>query len=95
VFINHEQAYCADGACTNGTEEYFSRFRPAEISHHHHIAGTYLLRHAQDSSWREDNRRVSNGEQTRNVASLAMRKGPSVDFSGYWQRQVAAPAHQA
>jgi transposase-like protein len=90
--INHEQAYSADGACTNMAEEYFSRLRRAEIGHHHHIAGTYLLRYAQESSWREDNRRVSNGEQTRNVAALAMRKGPSVDFSGYWQRHIKTAA---
>ncbi|HEX4158727.1 MAG TPA: IS1595 family transposase [Rhizomicrobium sp.] len=86
--INHEQAYSADGACTNMAEEYFSRLRRAEIGHHHHIAGTYLLRYAQESSWREDNRRVANGDQTRTVASLAMRRGPSVDFSGYWQRHI-------
>lgn len=88
--INHEQAYSADGACTNMAEEYFSRLRRAEIGHHHHIAGTYLLRYAQESSWREDNRRVSNGEQTQTVAALAMGKGPSVDFGGYWQRHIKA-----
>jgi hypothetical protein len=86
--INHEQAYSADGACTNMAEEYFSRLRRAEIGHHHHMAGTYLLRCAQESSWREDNRRVSNGERTRNVVSLAMRRGPSVDFGEYWQRHI-------
>ena len=47
-----------DGACTNWAEEYFSRLRRAEIGHHHHIAGPYLLRYAQEASWREDNRRV-------------------------------------
>ena len=88
--INHEQAYSTDGACTNMAEEYFSRLRRAEIGHHHHIAGAYLLRYAQEASWREDNRRVSNGEQTRTVAALAMRRGPSVDFSGYWQRHIKA-----
>jgi len=88
--INHEQAYSADGACTNSAEEYFSRLRRAEIGHHHHIAGTYLLRYAQESSWREDNRRVANGEQTQTVASLAMHRGPSVDFCGYWQRHLKA-----
>jgi len=86
--INHQEAYSADGACTNMAEEYFSRLRRAEIGHHHHIAGTYLLRYAQEASWREDNRRVTNGEQVRTVAQLAMKRGPSVDFSGYWQRHV-------
>jgi hypothetical protein len=48
--INHQEAYSDDGACTNWAEEYFSRLRRAEIGHHHHIAGTYLLRYAQESS---------------------------------------------
>src|SRR5271155_4013696 len=29
--INHQQAYSADGACTNGAEGYFSRLRRAEV----------------------------------------------------------------
>jgi transposase-like protein len=88
--INHEEAYSLDGACTNWAEEFFSRMRRAEIGHHHHIAGAYLLRYAQEASWREDNRRVSNGEQVSRVAGLAMASKPSVDFSGYWQHHVRA-----
>jgi hypothetical protein len=61
--INHEEAYSFDGACTNMAEEFFSRMRRAEIGHHHHVAGTYLLRYAQEAAFREDNRRVSNGDQ--------------------------------
>ncbi len=54
--INHQEAYSLDGACTNWAEEYFSRLRRAEAGHHHHIAGIYLLRYAQEASWREDNK---------------------------------------
>jgi transposase-like protein len=86
--INHEEAYSLDGACTNWAEEFFSRMRRAEIGHHHHIAGAYLLRYAQEASWREDNRRSSNGEQVNRVAGLALASKPSVDFSGYWQRHM-------
>jgi transposase-like protein len=86
--INHQEAYSFDGACTNWAESYFSRLRRAEQGHHHHIAGAYLLRYAQEASWREDNRRVSNGEQVRRVAALALKRGKSVDFSGYWQRHI-------
>jgi transposase-like protein len=86
--INHEEAYSLDGACTNWAEEFFSRMRRAEIGHHHHIAGAYLLRYAQEASWREDNRRSSNGEQVNRIAGLALASKPSVDFSGYWQRHV-------
>jgi transposase-like protein len=87
--INHEEAYSFDGACTNMAESYFSRLRRSEIGHHHHVAGAYLLRYAQESAWREDNRRVSNGEQVHRVAALAMSRKPSVDFCGYWQRHRA------
>jgi transposase-like protein len=87
--INHEEAYSLDGACTNLAESFFSRIRRAEVGIHHHIAGAYLLRYAQEMSWREDNRRMSNGEQVARVASLAMARKPSVDFSGYWQRHKA------
>jgi len=88
--INHQEGYSIDGACTNRTESYFSRLRRAEQGHHHHIAGPYLLRYAQEAAWREDRRRVSNGEQVHNVVSLAMHRKPSNDFCGYWQRARAA-----
>jgi transposase-like protein len=87
--INHQEAYSLDGACTNQAEEYFSRLRRAEIGIHHHIAGAYLLRYAQESSWREDNRRISNGDQVQRIAGLALKRGKSVDFTGYWQRHNA------
>jgi transposase-like protein len=86
--IDHEEAYSLDGACTNMAETFFSRMRRGEIGHHHHVAGPYLLRYAQESSWREDNRRLSNGEQFSRVAGLALSNKPSVDFSGYWQRHI-------
>ena len=79
-----------DGACTNWAEEYFSRLRRAEAGHYHHVAGNYLLRYAQESSCREDHRRVSNGDQTHRLAGLAMRKRTSPDFVGYWQRRAVA-----
>lgn len=87
--INHEDAYSLDGACTNWAEEFFSRMRRAEIGHHHHIAGAYLLRYAQEAAWREDNRRSSNGEQVSRLAMLAMKQQKSVDFTGYWQRHIS------
>ena len=88
--INHQEGYSLDGACTNWAEEYFSRLRRAEVGIHHHIAGAYLLRYAQESSWREDNRRVSNGDQVNRITGLALKRGKSADFTGYWQRHVAA-----
>ena len=89
--INHQLAYSLDGACTNQAESFFSRMRRAEAGHHHHIAGVYLGRYAQEAAWREDHRRASNGAQAHGVVALAMAAKPSVDFCGYWQRaRVAA-----
>jgi transposase-like protein len=88
--INHQLAYSMqDGTHTNGAEGFFSRMRRAEIGHHHHFAGTYLARYAQESTWREDHRRQCNGSQVRRIVTLALAARPSVDFCGYWQRAAA------
>ena len=85
--IDHSSLYSdGNGVYTNGAEEFFSRMRRAEIGHHHHIAGAYLVRYAQESAWREDHRRMDNGRQVSAVARLAMHAAVSVDWSGYWQR---------
>jgi transposase-like protein len=85
--INHQEAYSlGDGIHSNNAESFFGRMRRAEIGHHHHLAGPYLIRFAQEASWREDHRRDPNGVQIDRVVALAMRNKPSVDFCGYWQR---------
>ena len=90
--INHQLAYSDNGACTNDSESFFSRIRRAEVGHHHHIAGCYLARYAQESAWREDHRRDRNGDQVKQVVRLAMKNKPSVDFCGYWQRSKPVAA---
>lgn len=84
--INHEWAYSDEGACTNKAESFFSRLRRAEIGTHHHIAGPYLKAYAREMAWREDNRRVSNGEQYLMVANAALTHPVSRQWKGYWQR---------
>jgi hypothetical protein len=32
--------------------------------------------------------RVSKGDQVNRIAALAMKRGKSVDFTGYWQRHL-------
>jgi transposase-like protein len=87
--IDHQAMYSdRAGVYTNGAEEFFSRMRRAEIGHHHHIAGAYLVRYAQEAAWREDHRRVNNGAQVNAVVGLAMACRPSVDWCGYWQRAM-------
>jgi hypothetical protein len=62
--IGHFKRYSdGSGVYTKGAEEFFSRMRRAEIGHHHHIAGAYLIRYAQEAAFREDRRRMDNGRQ--------------------------------
>lgn len=84
--INHSEAYSEDGACTNDAESFFSRIRRAEIGIHHHISGKYLEAYAHEMAWREDNRRVSNGEQYLILVNSALAHPVSRQWKGYWQR---------
>ena len=86
--INHQEAYSLGDEAqthTNNAEGFFSRMRRGEIGHHHHIAGPYLIRFAQEAAWRGDHRKEPNGQVDR-LVGLAMHNKPSVDFCGYWQR---------
>ena len=91
--IDHSKLFSdRSGVYSNGAESFFSRMRRAEIGHHHHIAGQYLVRYAQGSAWREDHRRVANGVQVKAVATLAMAAPVSVDWCGYWLRAIRKAA---
>jgi hypothetical protein len=81
--INHSVCYSDGSACTNEAESYFSRLRRAEIGTHHSIAGAYLNTYASEMSWREDNRRVSNGHQAAMVTRAAMETAVSRKWAGY------------
>lgn len=87
--INHSEAYSDGQACTNMAESFFSRLRRAEIGTHHHIAGRYLGAYASEMAWREDHRRVSNGEQFLAIADAALAHPVSRQWKGYWQRRAA------
>ena len=84
--INHQKAYSQAGACTNQAESFFSRVRRAEIGTHHHIAGRYLNAYAVEMAWREDARRVSNGNQFTMIVSAAAIAPKSEAWCGYWQK---------
>jgi transposase-like protein len=85
--INHSTNYSdCNGTSTNQAESFFSRLRRAEIGTHHHISGPYLAAYAAEMDWREDNRRVSNGEQYLIAANAAAKHPVSAQWKGYWQR---------
>jgi hypothetical protein len=85
--INHSECYSDGVANTNMAESFFSRLRRAKIGTHHHIAG-YLSAYAGEMAWRENNRRVSNGEQFHEITTAALAHGKSEKWCGYWQRRA-------
>ena len=90
--VNHSIEYKSDdGACTNDADSYFSRLRRAEYGVHHRI-GNRLDAYASEMAWREDRRRVSNGEQSKEITSLALKHPVSREWAGYWQRNVTKQA---
>lgn len=84
--INHSVAFVDEDACTNQAESYFSRLRRAEWGQHHHISGQYLAACASEMAWREDHRRVTNGEMFHTVIAASMAHPVSRVWKGYWQR---------
>ena len=70
-------------------ESFFSRLRRAVIGVHHHIGGRYLSAYASEMAWRENHRRVSNGEQFLAIAGAALDHPVSRQWKGYWQRRAA------
>ncbi len=84
--VNHSVAFMDEGVCTNQAESYFSRLRRAEIGTHHHISGPYLSAYANEMVWREDHRRVANGNQAAMVGRAVMGSRQSRTWAGYWQR---------
>lgn len=83
--INHSVAYSTPESCTNMAESFFSRIRRAEIGIYRHSAGDYLSAYAAEMAWREDNRRISNGEQFLLATSSALAHPVSRQWKGYWQ----------
>jgi transposase-like protein len=88
--INHSESYSDGEACTNMAESFFSRLRRAEIGIHHHVAGPYLSAYASEMAWRENNRRISNGEQYLMAADASLNHPVSKVWCGYWQRSARA-----
>ncbi|MEX1060241.1 MAG: IS1595 family transposase [Methyloceanibacter sp.] len=86
--VNHSVCYSDDDCNTNMAESFFSRLRRAEIGTHHHIAGPYLNAYAAEMAWREDHRRVDNGELYLMAADAALKHSVSRQWKGYWQRSA-------
>jgi transposase-like protein len=84
--INHQKAYSyEDGTTTNYAESYFSRFRRMQYGQVHKFGNLYLLNYANEAAYREDNRRMNNGDMFDDILKKCTKTRTSRDFGGYWQ----------
>ena len=83
--INHSEAYCKDGACTNQAESYFSRLRRMVQGQHHFVSPRHLHQYAAHAAWAEDHCREDNGAATKRIAGLGLSHPVSRNWKGYWQ----------
>jgi hypothetical protein len=86
--INHSRSHAEGDTSTNQAESFFSRLRRADWGQHHHLSPQYLHFYAGEMPWREDMRRVDNGNQWRRVTMGALRHPKSRNWCGYWQRAI-------
>jgi ISXO2-like transposase domain/Transposase zinc-ribbon domain len=85
-----EAAFSRDGISTNLAESSHARLKRSEKGIHHHVSGPYLQGYADEMTWREDHRRVSNGEQFLTLVAAGLHHPPSREWKGYWQRRRMA-----
>lgn len=83
--INHSEAYCDNGACTNAAESYFSRLRRMVSGQHHFVSPQHLHQYAAQAAWIEDHRRLDNGKLAHRSLALALKHPVSRGWKGYWQ----------
>lgn len=88
--IPHKHMYAKEGVSTNQAESFHSRMRRSEIGVHHHIAGPYFGAYFDENVWRDNHKRVSNGDQYLALISAVANHPVSRQWKGYWQRRKAS-----
>jgi transposase-like protein len=84
--VNHKEIYVGPkGESINQCESFFSRFRRMQIGQNHKITNLYLDSYVNESAYREDTRRMSNGAIFSDIATRCAKAGVSRNFCGYWQ----------
>ncbi len=84
--INHSEAYSLDGISTNLVESFFARLRRMIRGQHHWVSPQHLHQYAREAAWKEDHRRLTNGQTAGLALGLALTHPISATWSGRWQR---------
>lgn len=85
--VNHSQGLMIKGVHINPIEAQHSRIRRAERGVYLKISLAHAQRYADELSWRDDHRRVSNGQQFRSLLGRAAMMRPDAELTGYWQKR--------
>jgi transposase-like protein len=84
--VNHALEYRSDVGITNNlAESYFSRFRRMQYGQTHKFGNLYLANYANEAAYREDTRRLPNGEIFMDILKKCAQTRAHHDWCGYWQ----------
>ncbi|MFZ6800381.1 IS1595 family transposase [Undibacterium sp. Di24W] len=84
--VNHAIEYRSDAGITNNlAESYFSRFRRMQYGQTHKFGNLYLANYANEAAYREDTRRMSNGDIFDDICEKCVQTKTHHDWCGYWQ----------
>lgn len=84
--VNHAKEYRSDAGITNNqAESYFSRFRRMQYGQNHKFGNLYLANYANEAAYREDTRRLPNGEIFMGIVKKCAQTRTHHDWCGYWQ----------
>lgn len=84
--VNHDIEFCTSaGVNNNQAESFWTRMRRMVWGQLHRITPHYLAEYANETAWREDNRRKSQRERVEDILVRALCSGRSRWWTGYWQ----------
>jgi transposase-like protein len=84
--VNHSKEYRSTAGITNNlAESYFSRFRRMQYGQTHKFGNQYLANYANEAAYREDTRRLPNGEIFMDITKKCAQTRTNRDWCGYWQ----------
>jgi transposase-like protein len=85
--IKHKDWYSdGNGTSTNLAESYWSRFKKMVHGTHHHVSQQHVMAYNGECAWREEHRRISNGEQFLLITAGALHHPSSKTWRGYFER---------
>ena len=85
--IKHKERYSdLNGTSTNLAESFFSRFKLMYRGTYRHFHGRYAQAYNGECAWREEHRRIPNGDQFILLLAGALHHPPSKSMRGYYQR---------